>query len=124
MKSFCSKKDVRSQDVVKAHTDAVFAFKAFGFYNNINLDTTRMKGGDSEPTNELKTAINALTGTVDTAERTMRSLCVSTHAILLLSIIKLPIENALMARPEKIYFRTDQVNATIIKQSCFGALAY
>lgn len=123
-KEFCVKNDARTKDVVKAHEDASSALKSFQFTNGIDVTTKRMSDNRDEPSDELKTAGNALKVTVETAKRAMRLFCSSVHAILLLRGINLLRGEMLSARPHRTHFQADLLNATSTEQRCFEVLEF
>lgn len=79
IKFFSTNEGGHSKDVVKKHTTAMAAFKAFGFANSIDLTTTTIKDGCSEPTDELKETNKDLKETANDTERAMCSFCASVH---------------------------------------------
>lgn len=123
IKSFRAKEECRSKGVVKAHARAKAAHKAFGDKNGIDLPAMKMKDDGGEPTNVFVAVAKALRVADDAAERAMRFICTSAHAILLLSNINFLREEALRIRPDRKHFREEQLKVTLTYQSFFDALA-
>lgn len=46
---FFTKKNARTNDIVKAHADVTTALKSLGFNNDVSIDALKMQDGRSEP---------------------------------------------------------------------------
>lgn len=122
MEALFARKNALTKNVVNAHAEAVSALKSFGFNKSISLITMKMKNSSGDLTDELNAEDDALNAIIDAAERSMRPLCASVQAILLLSTIDFLKKRALRARPVNVHLLVDQLNATLTEQSCFIAL--